>query len=432
MSRVGGSAEAASMATSFEELKDLVWQQTTTIKSLKGDVDKLKRHLEDEGGEVSGGASGGSRKRRKPLAWFQKTMKQLASQPAQKSALKKLRPLVAQVVSEALWIRKREFDDLDEDESDEELSEEERAAAHEERQKKRAERAGWTKLPGPNEIRSDDDGAQSFQVDFTAKHSDPENKDLMAHVVETVSKQLEIWLISVHQEAHITPAHIADCPKITAEVIEYLFRKRFETLKGDYKVQTQEEAAAKHKAKGHKTRVRTLQNYKYETRTKAAPIFKHRYGKCPLKILDPDYMSGDESAGEDEELLKTYYDAARVPETDRTGPGCTLVLGTQQLKWRAAWVTVVYKKLDELHQQCETRGHQHKKRVACGPIITTLPRTVPPECMLDAAWVLQNIHSDPANANGTTDPEGWGPAEAEEKKWAQLGAASAASAASAA
>lgn len=91
-----------------------------------------------------------------------------------------------------MWIRKRAFVDADDEESDEDLPEDERTAAREQRAKKRAERAGWTKLPRPDEIRDDDDGAQSFQVDFTARHSDPANKDLMAHVVKTVRERLEV------------------------------------------------------------------------------------------------------------------------------------------------------------------------------------------------------------------------------------------------
>lgn len=158
--------------------------------------------------------------------------------------------------------------------------------------------------------------------------------------------------------------------------------------------------------------------------------FKIAHSDDPTPLLHIEWMSGDESAGDDTALANQYWDAVDTPSDRRTADN--RVLATQILSWRAEvscvaqildcsspsiqWVKHIYLELDRLSVQHRKRASRRRiQRVIGGPIITTFPRTFPRPCMVQPAFYLNG--DLPADFAGRVDPDGWGPFGVEHKRW---------------
>ncbi|EJD33941.1 hypothetical protein AURDEDRAFT_131425 [Auricularia subglabra TFB-10046 SS5] len=317
--------------------------------------------------------------------WYRKTVKELGKYNPEGTALSKLRKFVNRIFNESLWIQALTDDDADDDfneassRSNEDAENEARKAAA----ARLEERATWVKLPRPGEVRQSGE-TKSWPCDLTAKFNAGPNGALMTHIVGTVRLGLNDELINA--------SAITGCPEITASAIEHVYKKRFEQLAVSYKVQTQADAAAKNALKQHKTRVLSTKQHKFQTRLKAAVQFKRLHkGLDPSSAIHPDWMSGEESAGDDDDLKKQYFDRAKISEESRRAPKPPKVIATQELVWREDWHTKLMHRLDGYHQLYNPRSIRVNTRVTGGPKIAKLPKNRPPPCIIKKSWAESAI-----------------------------------------
>ncbi|EJD36720.1 hypothetical protein AURDEDRAFT_174240 [Auricularia subglabra TFB-10046 SS5] len=261
------------------------------------------------------------------IPWYRRTAKQLGRLTSEGDALSKLRNLVARVINEAIWVRVSVGeDDDDASPTTSNPGGEQVRSAQEAAASTTNEHADWAKLLHPGEVRRLGESA-SWPCNFTIKSSAGCNLALRNHLTTSVRAALD--------NESINKTAIPGCPNITVAAIEHVYKKRFDYLAANYKAQTQAEAMIRLAEKQHKARV-TDGSQKYNLRWKGIRTFKRLHkGLDPTPYVQADWMSGEESAGEDEGLKTFYYDRANVPEERRRVLKPPKILGTQELAWRA-------------------------------------------------------------------------------------------------
>ncbi|EJD45525.1 hypothetical protein AURDEDRAFT_165384 [Auricularia subglabra TFB-10046 SS5] len=322
--------------------------------------------------------------------------------------------LVARIINEAIWLRVPSGDD-DDDEvsptasspgSEQARLDQEAAVAW------MNERAGWAKLPHPGEVRRHGESA-SWPCNFTIKSSAGCNLALRTHVTAGVRAALD--------NESINKTAISGCPDITVAAIEHVYKKRFDFLAAKYKAQTQAAAMIRLAEKQHKARVASSRTQKYNLRMKGISTFKRRHkGLDPTPYVHAEWMSGEESAGEDEGLKTLYFDCARIPEERRTALKAPKVLATQEVAWREEWHTQLLHRLDECTAACTTKSGPIHTRVTGGPTVDKLPKNRPPPCLVKTAWAESPSGRSqlPTTWDKDANPDDWQKLRDEVLSWA--------------
>ncbi|EJD38077.1 hypothetical protein AURDEDRAFT_129059 [Auricularia subglabra TFB-10046 SS5] len=230
------------------------------------------------------------------------------------------------------------------------------------------------------------------------------------------------WIARAREllEAEFKENTSSNAPTITRDAIVHALHTSFQYLKRQYKDQNEPMAMLKKLNDEHIGRWKSTQRTKFNQRSHAAARFEEIHGFDPSDLLATDYMSGDESAGEDQARERSYLAAVKLDAAKEHLPDLK-VLAPQRLEWRTDAVSSVYDELDRIHRSLKTGTDGKKKgrlallrvprEVGIGPLISTPPLVQPLPCMVDSAWrefaaaefesVIDGWDGDPE-----TDPDG--------------------------
>ncbi|EJD44741.1 hypothetical protein AURDEDRAFT_166226 [Auricularia subglabra TFB-10046 SS5] len=219
----------------------------------------------------------------------------------------------------------------------------------------------------------------------TASHKTPEN-------TAWITRACQALIVDCKEPS--TAGFLSSVPAITADAIQHAVSLQFTYLKRKYKEQTDCVTAQKRTQDEHAGRWKSTPRVKWEHRSKGVERFEAEHGFNPSDMLKPDYMSGDESAGDNEGLDARYLELMKLTDAKAQLPDLRL-LAPQILEWRSPNVDKVYIELNQIAESLrqshkKKRGHKALPRVtrdlAAGRIVSSPPALQPLPCMLQDGW----------------------------------------------
>ncbi|KZV81224.1 hypothetical protein EXIGLDRAFT_704090 [Exidia glandulosa HHB12029] len=266
-----------------------------------------------------------------------------------------------------------------------------------------------------------------FHVDLVKSPTDSYNAALVNRAIELVEERVKRSVEGFEQ--------IVGCPTIGNDAARWAVKKQFGNLKKTFKEQNDAAAAAKKVVRDHNLRAHSTKKNKCARREVAIDDFIKLYDRDPTTLVQPDWMSADESAHGDADKMTAWWDHLKQPTHMRTK--ANKPLATQTLLWRAPlhpltskkWLTWILHELDRIAAErpdASVRASYPRIPAALdspGPLVMDPPPKIPPINIVDPSWIAtQESMEKPAIIieqwrNAVATSLEWGSYEEESALW---------------